>query len=448
MLIKKLWGRCKGSTFWKSVATLSAGQIIALFINIFTIPVISRIYSKEAFGEFAIVISTATIIIAFIGFGLGSAIMVPQSDEESEKILVTSFWIQISLTILLTLGMIILMPFYKIISSQIPYLVVIMIMFVYIVLTVLSSLMNVYVNRLKMDKVLFINPLIGALIALCLKIPLGLMGFDSVGLYTATIASLILVNIHMVRNASPFKRKPNLSDVFCVIKKYKDFVLYQYPSNLMGAFTSQMPNQFLGRNFGIIALGDYSMNNSVFGGPSALLAGPIQKIYFRTVSQRYRDEEDIADFTYSLITKLMLVGALPIIATMAFGEEIFAFVLGAKWASAGSLASMLALQYLFSFLYNCITYCRVAINKQRINLYTSLFQFVVIISSLIVGISIFKTLLGTITCFAIANLVYQIINISITFFCLKKHTIKFILMSIFYCLTSVTIAILLKNILT
>lgn len=445
---KNRWDRFKGSAFWKSVATLSAGQIVALFINIFTIPVISRIYSKEAFGDFAIVTSTAIIIIGFIGFGLGSAIMVPESDEESEKIFVTSFLLQVYLTIILALVMIILMPFYKIFSPQIPYLASIGIMFLYIVLTVLSSSMNVYVNRLNMDKVLFINPLIGALVALCLKIPLGLMGFDSVGLYIATIASLVLVNVHMIRKANPFKRKINLSGMLCVIRKYKDFVIYQYPANLMGAFTCQMPNQFLGRKFGIIQLGDYSMNNSVFGAPSSLLAGPIQRIYFRTVSQRYRDEEDISEFTYSLITKLMLVGSVPIIATMAFGEEIFAFVLGTKWSTAGSLASILALQYLFSFLYNCITYCRVAINKQRVNLYTSLFQFVVIISSLIVGVGIFKTLLGTVTCFAIANLVYQIINISITFYCLKKNTIKFLIFSIVYCLTIVAVSILLKSILT
>lgn len=445
MYIKNLWERFKGSGFWKSIVTLSAGQIIALSINIFTIPIISRIYSKEAFGDFAIVTSTATIIIGFIGLGLGSAIMMPKSDEESEEILVSSLLIQIFLLIAVTIVMFILMPYYKIVSSELPYIVAIMVMFIYIILTVISSLMSVYINRLKMDKVLFINPLIGALLALCLKIPLGLMGFDSVGLYIATITSLILVNIHMIRNANPFKKKINLSGVFCVLKKYKDFVIYQYPANLMGIFTSQMPNQLLGRNFGSSALGDYSMNNSVFAVPSGLLASPIQTIYFRTVSQRYRDGEDIADFTYSLITKLMIVSSVPIIAIMAFGEEIFAFVLGAQWASAGILASLLALQYLFSFLYNCITYCRVAINKQRVNLFTSVFQFVFIIASLIFGVIFFNTLLGTIACFAVANLIYQIINISITFFCLKKHAIKFLLFSILFCLASITIAFMLKS---
>ncbi|MEG1559369.1 MAG: oligosaccharide flippase family protein [Clostridia bacterium] len=432
--INNLIAKIKGNNFWKSVAALSSGQIIAQLINLFSVPIISRIYSKESYGDFGIIISTATIIIGFIGMGLGSAIMAPKTDEESEKVFRTSFSIQFVLSFVLCLGFLILMPYYQFFTSQIPYPVAILIMFVYINLTVLSSLMNIYINRLKMTKVLFLNPLIGALVTLLVTLPLGLLGLDAVGLYIASIISYTIINIHMLRKANPFTKKPSFAEMQYIIKKYRHFIIYQYPSNLMTAFTSQMPNQLLSSNFGNSALGDYSMCNKIFTMPISLIAAPIQTIYFRTVTQKYRDGEDIADFTFSLITKLMLLSIIPIIILMAFGEPIFSFILGDQWRIAGKLASILALQYVFTFCNNCITYCRVTINKQKINLLVSLFQAIIIIISLIIGVSIFKTLIGTITCFAIASTVYNIIDIFISFRCLKKYSFKFLIISFIYCL--------------
>lgn len=443
-IFSSLWEKLRRSEFWKSVATLSAGQIIAQMINLISIPIISRIYSKDAYGEFGIVTSTAIIVIGFIGMGLGSAIMAPESDEESEKIFRTSFSIQVILAFIICNGMLLIMPFYRFFTSKIPYPAALLIMFTYIILTALSSLLNVYINRLKMNKVLFINPLITASSNVLLTLPLGLLGFDYIGLYAAGIVSLLIMNLQMLRRANPLKKMPSVSEALFVIKKYKDFVIYQYPSGLMGTFTTQMPNQILAKSFGNQALGDYAMCSRVFGMPSQLIATPIQTVYFRTVAQKYRSGENIADFTYSLISKILLVGIIPIILLMAFGKEIFAFVLGDKWGSAGTIAAILALQFLFIFCYSCITYCRVVIEKQKVNLYTTIFQFVIIIASLIMGIGVFKTLIGTITCFALANLIYNIVNIAITFYCLKKYAIRFLIFSIIYCILSAGFSILLR----
>lgn len=250
----------------------------------------------------------------------------------------------------------------------------------------------------------------------------------------------------MIRKANPFHKVPSVSLCLSVLKEYKNFIIYQYPSNLMGTFTNQMPNQLLSSHYGNTALGNYSMCNSILGTPTALIATPIQTVYFRSVSQRYRDGENIADFTYSLVSKIMIIAFIPVLVLMIFGDKLFLFLLGDKWATAGVIASILALQYVFSFCYNCITYCRVAIQKQRINLFTAFFQFAIIIISLIIGIYYYRSFIITIYCFAFANLIYNIINISITFYCLKKYAVRFFIFSTIYCLASLFFAYLIKKI--
>lgn len=430
----KIKEKLKKSSFWSSVVTLSAGQIIAQCINVFSIPIVSRIYSKASYGDFGLVTSTATIIIGFIGFGLGSAIMVPKDDEESRGILRSTYTIQFFLSMILCVSMLLLSPYYIFFTTQLPYTVAILLMFFFINVSVLSSLMTVYVNRLKLNKVLFFNPLISTLSTLLITLPLGLIGLDMIGLYAACLISNGIAITHMLRKANPFTSLPSWNEIKFVIKKYKHFIIFQYPSNLVGTFTGQMPNQILARNFGNGALGDYAMCNKIFGLPMSLIAGPIQTVYFRTAAQKYLEgNSDLADFTYSLVTKLMLLAIVPLVIGMAFGKEISSFLLGSKWEMAGTLASILGLQYIFTFCYNCITYCRVAINLQKINLYTSIFQTIVIIGSLLIGVTVFHTLIGTISCFAVANLIYSIFNIAVNFYCLKKYTLKFILFSFIYC---------------
>lgn len=443
-VINNLMKKLKESSFGKSVITLSIGQGLAQVINLISIPIISRVYSKNSYGDYGIITSTAIILIGTVGLGLGSAIMSPKSDEESQKVLRAGFLLQAMLAFIICLGMLALMPFYRFFETQIPYPAAVCIMFIYIILNILSTQMNVYINRLKMNKVLFINPLIYSLSTLLLTLPLGLLGYDKIGMYIAAIVSLTISNIHMLRKANPFTSRPLLSEVIFTVKNYKNYILFQYPSNLVGTYAYQMPNQVFARNFGNAGLSDYDMCNRVFGLPISLLATPIQTVYFRTVSQKYRDGEDIAEFSYSLLTKLMLVAIIPIILVMAFGEYIFAFVLGEKWAIAGQIASIMSLHYLFTFCYSCVTYCRVVIQKQKINLYMSVIQLIFTVISLFIGVFIYRSIIGAIICYTIVSTALALINIVINFYCLKKLAVKFLVFSLIYCIITISATLFIR----
>lgn len=421
--------------FWNSVATLSFGQIIAQLINIFSIPIISRLYSQEAYGDFGLLVSIATIIIGVIGLGLGSAIMVPEKEEESKLILQVTFLLQIILSFLICLFLPPIINYKFIFYKNLTNLFTSMVLFLYITLTVLSSLLSVYINRLRLNKILFKNSLISAFSNFFITIPLGLLGLNAIGLYLSSVVSLIFINIHMLRKVNPFFKRVSISDIFHVFKIYRRFIIYQYPSNLIGTSTRQFPNQLIANNFGSNALGTYVMCTRVFGLPLSLIATPIQTVYFRFASQKFIEgASDLADFTYSIVTKILLFLFIPLVIGMAFGREIFVFILGDQWAQSGTIASILGLQYVFEFAYNCVTYCRVSINKQNVNLYTSILQVILIFFSLLFGYYYFKSLIGTVLCFSIANLFFNIINISINFICLRKNVVRFSVFSIVYCL--------------
>lgn len=430
--IRNMFQRFKENAFWKSVAALSTGQIVSLLVNILTIPILSRIYSKEAFGEFAIIVSTAGIIIGFIGLGLGSAIMVPKTNEESEDILVSLFTIQVMITSFLAVVFLVFNDYFSLFNLSIPYYLGILFLFFYILLSSLSSLMAVYMNKLKQNKVLMFNPIIGALSLVVIKIPFGLVGLDSVGLFISTIVASLLINVHLLRVRNPFKRRFSLKKTIHVFKTYRHFVLFQYPANLLNQLAVQFPNQYINSKFGTTGLADLDMSNRVIQQPLSLITSPIQTVYFRVASERYKNGEEIADFTYSFIKKALILGIIPVLLLSTLGEEIFGFVLGVQWKEAGKIAAVLSLSYLFYFTYGCITYARVIMNKQKSNLFSTSLNLVVTVFFILGSYHFFGTYISLIYAVSFSSVMFNVLNIFITLKLMNKHYLRFLFIALLY----------------
>lgn len=438
-LIKSIFDNIKNNSFWKSVTALSSGQIISLIINILTIPILSRIYPKEAFGEFAIIVSTAGIIIGFIGLGLGSAIMVPKTAEESEDILVSLFVVQVTITTVIAILLLITSEYYSFFDLSIPYFLGILFMYFYILLSNLSSLMAVYMNKLKQNRVLMLNPIIGAVSLVLIKIPFGLLNLDSIGLFVSTITATLLINIHLLRVKNPFKRKFSFKKAFQVFKTYKSFVIYQYPANLLNQLATQFPNQYINNKFGNSSLADLDMSNRVIQQPLNLIISPIQTVYFRVASEKVKNGEEIATFTYSLIKKALILGIIPVLLLTVLGEEIFGFILGEQWSIAGQIAAIMALNYLFFFTYGSITYARVIMNKQKSNLVSTIINIIITLVLIIGAFHFIGTNTSIIYAISIAGIIFNIMNIYITLKILNKNYLKFLIISFLYVTIVITI---------
>lgn len=431
-IMNELIVRFKKNTFWRSVTTLVSGTVLAQFIGLLTTPVVSRLYDTKAYGEYGIIISTATIIISVVTLGLSSAVMLPTNDDECNDVFMVTFVTSLLLSTFVLMIMIGIIWGFKFLDSKIYSISFCLLVYIYVVINNLKGLLTIYINRKKLTRVLFYNSLIGAFVTLLVTIPLGLLKLGGIGLIVAGIIATIISIIQMIYHVNPFKRLPNIFIFKSVFKKYKDYVLFQYPSNFIGNFAIQLPTQMLSASFGNESLGSYSMCEKLLGIPSRLIGVPINNIYFRTASEYYKEGKNLANFTFSLVTKIMMGAFLPIVVIIFWGEPIFAWVLGAEWSKAGKLASILILQYVLMFCQNCTSYCRVAIGKQRVNLVVSLLRLTAVGLSIIIGKYIFGGLLSTIICFSIGSSIYLIIDMAINFYCMKKYWVKYTMFALVY----------------
>lgn len=363
--------RIRNNSFIKNVLSLSSGVIIGQIISTVGMPIISRIYTAADMGDYTLITSSANVIIAISVLGMLTVFMLPAKDSEARELcrLVTLSTIVISIVCVIFLYLI--SPWWRILSTEkISYSIALVVLWSYVVLSSVNNICYAYVNRMRMYKVLFWNPILGAAVNISFGIVFGLLGWGVVGYTLAHVISMFANIFHLVIHANPFSSIPQSERIGYkkLLISYQRFPKYQMPANLISNIAIQIPLEIMNITFSATVLGYYSMANRILSMPIALLATPINRVYFQEASRRHQRGEDIAEFGYKIMESNIKIAIIPIVILMVFGRWIFAFILGSQWAEAGSYAAMLGIYFLVTFCVNCLSGSFVIIGKSSWNL--------------------------------------------------------------------------------
>jgi len=422
--LKKIWEKMKGSSFFVSVFKVGSGQLLSQIFALVSVPVLSRIYSDTAYGETALITSTAAILTSASTLGLTSAVMKPEKDEEAKMVFTTAFLVNFVICSGFVGVYWLFSEKLKLFEISGSYALALLLMWLHCILQTTSSLARVFINRKKKYNKLFWNPIIGAVANFVVAIPLGLLGLGFEGFMLTHVVQSLIANIHMMRGDIPFSKKYRIQDFKRVIVEYKEYILFQYPSNFVGNIGIEYPTQYLGRAFTSQELGGYSMCVRIMKFPIRLIAAPISTVYFRTATEYHREGKNLAGFTYQMISKILLISVLPVIVFIFISEPLFAFVLGEAWREAGSLASFLIIQYVLLFCSQTTSYCRVSIGRQRMNLAVTTIRLIVAVVSCTAGYEIFHTMRATLFCYSLGQCVYNVYEMATNFYCIDKRYLK------------------------
>ena len=89
------------SEFSKNVITMLTGNMIAQLIPLLITPILSRLFSVEEFGVFALYSSIATFFMVVAAGRYETAILLPKEDRDAVNILALSFLILTGISLLL-----------------------------------------------------------------------------------------------------------------------------------------------------------------------------------------------------------------------------------------------------------------------------------------------------------------------------------------------------------
>ena len=275
------------SDFSRNVITLMTGTTIAQSIPIATSPILTRIYTPEDFGVFALFISITSILATIANGRYELAIMLPKKDEDAINIFALGFIITCIMTII-TFAVILIFNDYLtnlLVNKEIGfwlYFVPLALFF-----SGLFNILNYFNNRRKNYKDLRNTTILKSIILAVVQISVGFMKAGAIGLISGSLLSNMFANMKLARNI--LKDKMLLSKIkkvkiITLAKKYKDFPKFSMPAGLLNSSATNLNNTLIPSFFNLSTLGYYSLVDRVLSMPSSLISSSIGQVFFQQAS--------------------------------------------------------------------------------------------------------------------------------------------------------------------
>jgi len=356
------------SEFSRNVLTLMTGTTIAQAIPIVISPILTRIYTPEDFGVFALFLAITGVFSVVASGRYELALMLPRKEEDAINIFSLGMIIILLLTSFLFLFIFLFHQYLLDIlqNEEIGYwLYFIPIAFF---LVGLFNLLSYYNNRQKNYKDIANATIVKSVVLAVVQLTVGFFKAGASGLISGQIISTLFANLKLFKNI--VKDKELLSKVSKVkmiawAKRYKDFPKYQAPHAMLNTFSSYLPVYMFTPFFGLGVVGLYALSTRIVLTPMMILAGASAKVYNQKVTQLYNEKGDAYGFTVRLLKSLLKKIVLPFLIIIIFAPDIFAFVFGSEWREAGVYTQILAPWLWMVFFTGTIAFIPSLLNMQK-----------------------------------------------------------------------------------
>lgn len=355
------------SEFSRNISTLVKGTLIAQAIPILISPILTRIYTAEDFGVFALFVAIVGFIAVIASGRYEQAIMLPKYDKYAINIFVLSLML-ICLTSIFSFIIIFIFKeeILHLLNNDLLgnwlYFIPITVFFV-----ALFNLLTNYNNRTKDYKDIAKASVIKSLILAIAQILIGFFKNGFVGLILGQVLAQIFANLKLGKNVLKNKtllRKISFYNILVLSKKHINFLKYNMPHALLGNISSNLPIYIFTPFFGSAVVGKYSLALMIVLTPMSIIATSTAKVYNQKLTELYNKKENVYIFTFNIIKSLLKKILVPFIVFILFAPQIFEIVFGTQWVDSGEYMQILSVYILLNLIVSIIAYIPSLLNLQ------------------------------------------------------------------------------------
>jgi O-antigen/teichoic acid export membrane protein len=382
-LIQKLKSK---SEFSRNVLTLMTGTTIAQAIPIAISPILTRIYTPEDFGIFALFLAIATIFGSIANGRYELAIMLPKKDEDAINIFALGFIITCVMSFVLLVIVIFFNDYFTILLGNEEIKLWLYFVPLAVFFTGLYNILNYFNNRRKQYKDLANATILRSIAGAVVQLIVGFIKTGATGLISGQIISQLVANTKLLKNITKDKiliSKISKVKMIALAKRYKDFPKYSMWAILANSLSSNLTNILISSFYSIATLGFYSLVQRMLGMPSSLIGGAIGQVFFQQATKEKQETRKAIKSFNSTVKKLIIIG-LPSFTILFFiVEDLFAFVFGEEWRIAGTYATIVIPLFFIRFVSSTVSAILTIFEKQKNELIINIFLIVTSIGLII-----------------------------------------------------------------
>jgi len=375
-----------GKDFKANILRLISGTLLSQFVVMLSLPIVTRLFSPEAFGEAAIYLAIITIVAAVACGKYEMAIPLPKSDRVAANIVLLCIILLsiVCLFVFLVTGVI---SFF----SQNGFLVKDSYIWLIPVGVFISGIYMIAVNwniRKKSYGRISASKVIAAFSAAFSQIGSAYIGFSNslflvLGQLFGSLAGAFTNTVNNPRCYYSFWKGISKHRVLGVLRRYKKFPIYNSFSNLLGVGSWRLPILLFGIFYSPYYVGLYALGFRVFQLPVNLISKAVSQVFFQKIAeQKKRHNGKLVESITRGISGLALA---PFMLLLISGSELFKFVFGENWAEAGIYAQILVPWAYVWFLTAVFTPIFAVYERQELHLRLNFINFILRLIFIVFG---------------------------------------------------------------
>ena len=370
--------RLAQSKMLRNVSVLMIGTLVAQAINLLALPLLTRLFDAEAFGQFGTFMAICAVLATVVTGRYNLAVMLPRLDAHASSACRLAVCIAVGVSAALALVALGLLATGSSFLGLPPTLLLLAPIGVFFL--GLQQVFEVCAGRSKQFVLLAKVSVYAAFCAATFKLVAGwyFVGSDgSIGseavsastwLAVGSVLSPLVVVYWLSRNTGlPLSGMSPWTIKRCkvALKKYRQFPLYRAPKDAINSLSQNLPIFLIGIYFSAPLVGFYVVAERLMKVPSVLVGAALRKVIYQRAAQDFQQGRSLKPLITKTTTVLAITSALPFLAVGIFGPRLFEIVLGAEWASSGEIASWLSLWMFFVFINVPSVVCIPLLNLER-----------------------------------------------------------------------------------
>lgn len=412
------------STYARNVLTLMTGTTLAQALPIAISPILTRLYSPEDFGRFALYMAVSMMASVVVTGRYELAILLPRQDRDALHVAALAMVLSVVISAVL---LIVVLLFADPIATSLGDAALAPWLYWVPASTLLLGLyqsLNYLSNRKAQYKRLAISRTVQSSSIALAQLGSGYAGSGAVGLMGGQLTGQVLATAVLARLIWREERRvirvlrPSRS--LALARKYINFPKYLIVAHGFNTASGQMPVLLLSALFSTTAAGFFTLTQRVMAAPMALIANALGDVFRQEASQAYIHQGECRQIYQKTFKRLLLISAVPFAAFFFLAPTLFSWVFGEQWRVAGEYAQILTPMAFLQFITSPLSSMFMIAEKQRLDLLWQILLLSLVVSSFVLG-NILASAKGALMIFSAAYCVAYAINGFMTYGFAKKH---------------------------
>lgn len=344
--------RLRESSFVKNVLIVMSGTAVGQVIGFALTPIISRLFSPSDFGIFGSFNSISTIIAAGATLEYTQAIMLPKEKEDAINLFIVSCLSTFALGFLcLTFCLLAPASLNGVMKTGGVWALSLLVVATLVI--GLNQSCQAWCVRVKAFKHTSASQVIRSLSANGTQIGFGYLKGGAAGLIVSSVLADMLASLNLVRVLLPdllaFRRCIRWDRMKKLAKDYRDFPMYAASQRVINALSAGLPVLVLTHFYGIAVAGAYAFATRLLFAPMGLVLRALRQVLFQKGAETQHRGGSLAPLYVKTTTWLFALAFFPSLVLFIWAPEIFTWVFGSQWHTAGEFVRSLVLWMIFVF---------------------------------------------------------------------------------------------------